>query len=312
MSNPIETQARELIKSNMSQLKTVLGGDKQKISTYASALLEMATNPSLAGADVESIIKAGMQIVNAGLNPNPLFGQAYPVRYGRKIQLQIGYKGWVLLAYRAGWQVRAVPVYKCDEFEYQFGGLSDRITFKPNFDQREEDSGGWVHKNLRGVIVYAKDTKGNEFTEFVSFKKLEQLRMQSEFQDESFEEYKVSKNGKKFENIWYKWAEEMYKAKALKYIITRLPIDDKVQEVVALENKEDIKPIEQEQKKEEPLPAPTIDGLEQEEQTQEPMTSKEARALYNKAKAEGNAELATEYANLYKELKAKEVKNGNS
>jgi len=307
MSNIIETQARELIKNNMSQLKTVLGGDKQKISTYASALLEMATNPSLAGANIESVIKAGMQIVNAGLNPNPLFGQAYVVKYGQNVQLQIGYKGWVLLAYRAGWQVRAVPVYKCDEFEYQFGGLSDRIIFKPNFDQREEDNGGWVHENLRGVIVYAKDPKGNEFTEFVSFKKLEQLRTKSPNQKEGELKY-----------IWLEWAEEMYKAKALKYVITRLPIDDKVQEVAALENKEDIKPIEQEIKQNEPLPAPKIDGAEpQEEQTQEavgqePTTSAEARELYQKAKESGDIELAAKYANLYKELKTKEAQNGDS
>jgi recombination protein RecT len=209
-----------------------------------------------------------------------------------------------------------VPVYKCDEFRYRFGGLSDDIFLEPDLYQREEDNGGWVYENLRGVIVYAKDGKDNEFSEFVSFKKLEQLRMQSEFQDESFEEYKVSKNGKRFENIWYKWAEEMYKAKALKYVITRLPIDDKVQEVVVLENKEDIKQIEKDSSVSttEELPAPKIDGLETQEpvEPKEPTTSNEAREFYNEAKSNGDVELTKKYANLYKELKAKEVKNGNS
>ena len=229
MENDKAVVVRDKIKGFMPQLKQVLGSDnKSKISTYASALQQLAFNKNLANCNVDSVLQAGFEIVRAGLNPNPIFGQAYVVPYGKQAQLQIGYKGWIALGYRYGWKFRAVAVYNCDEFDMKFNGLTDIYDFTPNWEEREDDNGGWVHSNLKGVIVYAKDNIGNEFTEFVSFKKLEKLRMQNEFQIKEFKEKLTNKYGKQFENLWYKWAEEMYKAKALKYIVTRLPIQEEI------------------------------------------------------------------------------------
>ncbi len=229
MGNNKAVVVRDKIKGFMPQLKQVLGGDnKSKISTYASALQQLAFNKNLANCNVDSVLQAGFEIVRAGLNPNPIFGQAYVVPYGKQAQLQIGYKGWIALGYRYGWKFRAVAVYNCDKFDMQFNGLTDNYDFTPNWEEREDDNGGWVHSNLKGVIVYAKDNIGNEFTEFVSFKKLEKLRMQNEFQTKEFTEKLTNKYGKLFDNLWYKWAEEMYKAKALKYVVTRLPIQEEI------------------------------------------------------------------------------------
>jgi len=229
-----EKDARNIVSTKVKQI-ALITGDEAKASKISSALVQLSQNNNLIDCTVDSIVNVGFQIVQAGLNPNPLFGHAYVVPFkisGKNggqdfvvAQLQIGYKGYIQLGYRAGWRFKAVPVYKCDTFNINFGGFEDEITLSPDYDKREEDNGNWVFKNLAGIIVYAKDKHDYISTEFIPFKKLEQLRQKSQNQVKS-----------KLQYIWLEWAEEMYKAKALKYVIDRLPIEDEVKEVLISEN----------------------------------------------------------------------------
>lgn len=228
---PREQQARALIGSKMNQISTIVGNDKAKASIFASAIANMANDYGLRNCSVESIVNTAMQIVQIGLNPNKLFGQAYVVPFklkngGETAQLQIGYKGLISLGMKNGWKFRAVAVYDCDDFSLEFNGLDDKIHFAPNYDERSDDDGDWVFSHLVGVIVYAKDSNDNVFSEFVSKKKLEKLRLKSQNQSKK----------DKLEYIWLDWAEEMYKAKALKYVASRLPINDRLAEAVSAED----------------------------------------------------------------------------
>jgi recombination protein RecT len=240
-----EDEAKVILKDKIKQIE-LLTGDKQKASKFGSALVQLSQNNNLKDCSVQSILDVGFQIVQAGLNPNPLFGHAYVVPFKIKgkdgkpdftvAQLQVGYKGYIQLGYRSGWRFKAVPVYKCDEFDYKFGGFEDEILLEPNYEKRNEDSGDWVFKNMIGVIIYAKDKHDYISTEFVPFKKLEQLRQKSQNQVKG-----------KLQYIWLEWAEEMYCAKALKHVVTRLPIEDEVKEMIISENQPftiDAKPIE--------------------------------------------------------------------
>ena len=240
-----ETEAKEIVRSKMKQINVLVGNDEKKASKFGSALVQLSQNKNLVDCKIDSVIDVGFQIVQAGLNPNPLFGQAYVVPFKLKggftiAQLQVGYKGYIQLGYRAGWKFKAIPVYRCDHFEYKFGGFEDEITLEPNYDDRNEDKGDWVFKNLIGVIVYAKDKDDYIVTEFVPFKKLEKLRLKSQNQVKE-----------KLQYIWLEWAEEMYKAKALKYVVTRLPIEDDVTELVSKEDEvyrlEDVAPAQPKQ-----------------------------------------------------------------
>ena len=226
-----EQDARALVGSKMSQISTIVGNDKAKASVFASAIANMANDYGLRNCSVESIVNTAMQIVQIGLNPNKLFGQAYVVPFklkngGETAQLQIGYKGLISLGMKNGWKFRAVAVDDCDDFSLEFNGLDDKIHFAPNYDERSDDDGDWVFSHLVGVIVYAKDSNDNVFSEFVSKKKLEKLRLKSQNQSKK----------DKLEYIWLDWAEEMYKAKALKYVASRLPINDRLAEAVSVED----------------------------------------------------------------------------
>lgn len=228
---PREQQARALVGSKMNQIQTIVSNDKAKASIFASAIANMANDYGLRNCSVESIVNTAMQIVQIGLNPNKLFGQAYVVPFklkngGETAQLQIGYKGLISLGIKNGWKFRAVAVYDCDDFSLEFNGLDDKIHFAPNYDERSDDDGDWVFSHLVGVIVYAKDSSDNVFSEFVSKKKLEKLRLKSQNQSKK----------DKLEYIWLDWAEEMYKAKALKYVASRLPINDRLAEAVSAED----------------------------------------------------------------------------
>lgn len=226
-----ENEARNILKSQMSVLNTLTNKDEARASIFASAILSQVTNKNLINCDLDSIIKNGIEIVRLGLNPNPNFGQAYIVPFktkngGEIAQLQIGFKGFLNLAYRNGWIFRAVCVYACDKFKIEFAGISDKITYEPNFEARQDDNHKWIHSNLIGVIVYAMDSNKTEFSEFVPFSKLEKLRLKSQNQND--------KNELKY--IWAEWSEEMYKAKALKYVATRLPITEQIQNAISSEN----------------------------------------------------------------------------
>lgn len=225
-----EQEARSIVSAKAKQISVLVGKDEAKTSKFMSALVQLSQNKNLIECKVDSIVDVGFQIVQAGLNPNPLFGQAYVVPFKLKsgftvAQLQVGYKGYIQLGYRAGWKFKAVPVYRCDKFDYKFGGFEDDIVLEPNYEARNEDDGNWIFKNLVGVIVYAKDKDDYIVTEFVAFKKLEKLRLKSQNQVKD-----------KLQYIWLDWAEEMYKAKALKYVVTRLPIEDDVQELISSED----------------------------------------------------------------------------
>ena len=74
-----EQDARALVGSKMSQISTIVGNDKAKASVFASAIVNMANDGNLRNCSVESIVNTAMQIVQIGLHPNKLFGQAYVV-----------------------------------------------------------------------------------------------------------------------------------------------------------------------------------------------------------------------------------------
>jgi len=234
MSNLTTYQQREievnnLVKERYKQLALFVS-DKSTRNKYATAIVNIAMNKNLRDVSAESVVKTAFEIVQLGLNPNPLFGQAYVVPFKVKgvptAQLQIGYKGYITLLKRAGWTIRAVAVYDVDDFEIKFAGLKDEINFTPNYEERQNDDAGWVYNHMQGAIVYAQHKDGSEYSEFIPFRVLEKLRVKSQNQEVG-----------QLSNIWLEWTEEMYLAKAIKKVAKKLPLDDeRVIEATILED----------------------------------------------------------------------------
>ena len=90
-------------------------------------LTEMRRTPKLALCDPATLLGAMMLAAQTGLEPGGPLGQAFLIprwsnkRKALEAQFQIGYKGLIQLAGRAGFLVQAHTVHDGDDFDYQYG-----------------------------------------------------------------------------------------------------------------------------------------------------------------------------------------------
>ena len=108
-------------------------------------LTAMRTTPDLNKCEPMSFLAAMMSAAQLGLEPNTPLGQAYliPFKNSKKgvmeVQFQIGYKGFIDLAYRSGEVevVQAQCVYENDTFESEYG-LEPKLRHIPAAENRGE------------------------------------------------------------------------------------------------------------------------------------------------------------------------------
>ena len=67
-----EQEARNIVGAKAKQISVLVGKDEAKTSKFMSALVQLSQNKNLIECKVDSIVDVGFQIVQAGLNPNPL------------------------------------------------------------------------------------------------------------------------------------------------------------------------------------------------------------------------------------------------
>jgi recombination protein RecT len=224
MSQQIALQQREqAIKSVLApahrQIKALCANDDKRAGQFTATALVVATNPALNRCTPTSIVSALLSVATSGLSVDPNLGHAYFVPYGESVQLQIGYKGYIQLAHRAGWMVKSFPVYDVDTYTEESDGWDEKVTFIKNLAARDEGNNKWVFEHLIGVRVAARhaDTK-DEYALFVPKAIIEKLR-------------KLSSNQKNAHaaptGIWQNNYAEMAQAKAIKQLIKKLPIGDK-------------------------------------------------------------------------------------
>lgn len=213
-----ELQQREASVSSALQLDNVnqqimgmLGDDKRKLEAFRTKMIKMSLDSGLSKCSPESIINCGIQALTLDL---PLeAGQGYIVKYGGAAQLDIGYKGWQLLAKRSGYSVLADVVYSCDVFQPAGFGFNADIHFQPNIGERKHSNDDWTKKNLTGVIVSMReDSNGLLTTMFVEADLIHKIVGGSPSAKSDFSPHN-------------KWTHQMYAAKAIKYVLSKAPID---------------------------------------------------------------------------------------
>lgn len=166
----------------------------------------------------ENVAKCCVEIASLKLSILTQAGQAYVVP--RKMSkddpapvlvMEVGYKGWLLLAKRAGIAVKAIPIFKDDLFEYELTSFVPRFRYQQgNFDYVNSSSDE-IHQNLIGILVITRDlVSGLEDANLVPLKMLQKLR---------------SKSSSANSPAYREWLVDMYRAKAIKYVLKRMPID---------------------------------------------------------------------------------------
>lgn len=113
------------------------------------AMSALNNTPQLRECSPMSFIAALLNAAQLGLEPNTPLGQAYLIPYKNKgvmeCQFQLGYKGLINLAFRAGQMkmIQAHVVRERDEFEFRYG-LEPQLVHRPANGSPEE----------RGEITY--------------------------------------------------------------------------------------------------------------------------------------------------------------
>ena len=241
--------------TRQDQIKTYLVGaqkqitsllqDEAKAKKFLAASLVVASDKSLINCDPNSIVQSLVGIAMSDLSVDKNVGHAYLIPYKGQCTLQLGYKGFIQLLFRAGWALKAFPVFKCDKFEMQSDGWDNAVRFSPNLDERNEGDPKWVYENIRGVYVIARhaDTK-DEYSHFVSKQVIEKLRLASS--NQKIGQYTKPEDKAKLDKglpigIWEDWYAEMAIAKAVKKLAKVLPIgDSRVQVAIAADDKAEI------------------------------------------------------------------------
>ncbi|TGZ99485.1 recombinase RecT [Rodentibacter pneumotropicus] len=211
-----------------SRIKSLLS-DPNKKEKFSATLINVALDDSLVYCSPESIVKSGLQAAELDLPLNKNMGLAYIVKYKKEAEFQIGYKGWLLLAKRAGINLRATPIFDCDQFEMVSNGFDTVVKHIPNVDEQQDYEPAWIDGHLRGVLVSTKEN--NEISHrFVSFGKILQIAGVSP----------SKKNGSY--SPYTLWNLEMYIGKAIKYVLSKMPMEERQEQIaraVEIENESD-------------------------------------------------------------------------
>lgn len=123
IKNSVEVNKREILNALPDGY---VGGAERFARTVLTCV---ARDPNLLKCNPTSIIGAAMQAAQLGLTPGVL-GEAWLIPYGGECTFQLGYKGLVALASRAGVTIQAHTVYERDEFDYELG-LNPTLHHKP-------------------------------------------------------------------------------------------------------------------------------------------------------------------------------------
>lgn len=197
------------------QIANLLEGNAAKTEAFKTRMIQLSSSEGLKGCTPQSIIKVGVQALT--LNLSLQFGQGYVVKYKTEAQLDIGYKGWKLLADRSGFETAATPVFNCDEFRVEGVGFSQKIHFVPEADagKRTPSDDKWARDELRCVIVSyrPKGKPDEENHEIVDRQMILKVMGMS----------KTNTSGT--HSPYMNWFVQMAVAKALKMVLSKMAID---------------------------------------------------------------------------------------
>lgn len=128
------------------------------------------------------------------------------------LDVEIGYKGWLVLARRAGIAVKTYPIFDGDNFSFDAVGVNQSFRYSPSIENLSADKDSrFVENKLRFIAVCTKDLKSDvEDVSVLDINLLKRLRSKSPSSDSP---------------AYRDWLLEMYNAKAIKYVLKKLPLD---------------------------------------------------------------------------------------
>lgn len=192
--------------------------DRIRPEAYIRVLLTtIMGDPKLMACTAKSIIQAAFSAAGLGLLVNGSLGHAYLVPYRKRkegitiAQLQIGYKGYVDLAYRSNRiaYISAEAICVNDEFDYSEG--TDR--FLKHKKPQESDRGDLIGSfSLAETVLHAKNGVTTISKDFRVLTKDDVLKRKAsaKFSDDK-------------DSPWQQWPHEMWRKTAIRSHASTLP-----------------------------------------------------------------------------------------
>lgn len=211
----------QMLATNMKALKSVLPAHISPERMARVALNTVRHNPKLCQCAPETLLAAIMEASTLGLEIDSR-GQAYLVPFWNgktqtnDVQLIVGYKGMIALAYRSGkiQSIQANVIGENDKFDYALG-LHPRLEHIPNMRERGPIIGAYA-------IAIFKD--GATQFDVMSIEEINKIRNASKSKDSG---------------PWAMWFEAMSKKSVVKRLCKYLPLSPEIQRAVALDDAAD-------------------------------------------------------------------------
>lgn len=182
-------------------------------------------NPSLLSCERASLMRSIMTGAILGLEIDGVTGQAFLVPYKGKVQLIVGYKGYVTLAFNSGYILEGRTVRANDRFAFEYG-LAPYLTHSyPQPTASTEE---------RGEILAAYSVARHTAHQLSSFRVVTLDQIAAAREKSSGYQYAKSK-GK--DSPWITNFDEMAKKTAIRAHADELPLN--VNRAIALEEKHD-------------------------------------------------------------------------
>ena len=133
----------EFLTEKMPEIAAVLPKAYSPQKMVRMVINAVRANPAIGRCDRYSFVAGILSSMAVGLEPNTTLGHAYLIPYGGKVQFQIGYKGYLEMAYRTGLYkvVNAECVYKDDLFDYDLAPKA--MQHKPRPHKKDEKPIGY-------------------------------------------------------------------------------------------------------------------------------------------------------------------------
>lgn len=246
---------------SMNRLKAIVG--EKRANSFLSDFIVLAQQTG--SSDYRQIAKCCIEIASMNLPILKQVGQAYIVPRSGSLTVEIGYKGWLVLAKRAGIAVRSYPIFEGDFFSFEVDGFEQKFSFKPlDSNLVENKTASWIENNLKFIAVVTKDLQtGIVSSNLVALETIKKMR-----------EVSTAKNSPAYRD----WLLEMYQAKAIKYVLKRLPIDTLDDSIFKAFEQDDKTDIENNQRQKVEI-TPKNSTLDAFKQTQEQVINNEDDVL---------------------------------
>ena len=221
------------LKNEYGKIKALLN-TKEKADRFYAAAIEVASDYQLSQCNPDSVVKACLTVAMLDLNIDKVSSEVYLVPFktkkgGKLAQLIVSARGYKKIAARYGIQIKEFPVFDTDEFNYSFDGWEEKITYRPNFDERMDDDPKWAKEHLKCVFAVAKLPNGETAVEVMSRALIEKHRKAGQNSDGE---------------VWKQWFIEMALKTVVKKLAKKLPMGDGLMKAVAAEVVEETEYIE--------------------------------------------------------------------